>query len=200
MLCYLSAPIRATTMFHPTQTMHPPLGVQIDKKMVQLVKACWKWGLRTAYSCQGNGEQGADRAYISFESVLEAVVFLAFAGPMSWSFTEHCTRHAEHPPGTERWTWDWTLEHNVVRFPSRDIPRATRALRACRWTLAGLIGASSVSAPSSKGAQVPRTCRGCGGVMPSGLRRDAIYCSRRCQLRARQRGTSASTTPSAGES
>jgi hypothetical protein len=157
-------------------------------------------GLRTAYSCQEDGENGKKQAYIMFYSHLEAAVFLAYAGPMSWSFSEHMARHAEHPPGTDRWTWDWTLEHQSVRFPPRDIPRATRALRAHRWTLAGLIRASSVSLPSPEGAQVPRTCRGCGGVMPSSLRRDAIYCSRRCQLRARQRGTSASTTPSAGES
>ena len=126
-------------MTHPTQTMHPPHGVQIDQEMAPLIKVCWKMGLRTAYSCQEDGENGKKQAYIMFYSHLEAAVFLAYAGPMSWSFSEHMARHAEHPPGTDRWTWDWTLEHQSVRFPPRDIPRATRALRAHRWTLAGLV-------------------------------------------------------------
>jgi len=196
-----------TSRVHPYKSLAPPpnLMVEIDAGIAGLVQQCWRVGLDTRFSCQGDdrpiidddyinasrrwepGHAVAGQAYIAFGSLLDAALFIGAAGPTAWTPRDHRQRHAERPPGTERWTWDWTLDAlalDTVRFPARDIPRAERALARVRWTVTALI-AGRGQADSQRVVQY-RACRSCGTLISPRLRRDAIYCSRHCQLRARQ--------------
>jgi hypothetical protein len=70
-----------------------------------------------------------------------------------------------------------------VRFPSVDIERATAAMKN-RPSLQALIGALSETPVAHRSA--PSTCLHCGEVLIS-RRKDARYCSRKCQLAGRDR-------------
>src|SRR5262245_18625107 len=136
------------TLEHPAQPEKLPRRMraataEIDVRMAPLIRHLWRLGMVTTHCCEGNPESESlpDLAYIAFRSVLEAALFVALAGPTGWDNKTHAKRHAERPEGTQRWTWDWRLEDNVVRFPSRDIERATAVLARARWRLMGLIGA-----------------------------------------------------------
>jgi hypothetical protein len=183
----------------------------IDRALAPIIQMLWRRGYRTRYCCQGDPAmdyEGADQAYILFGTALEAALFYAYCGPARWSKAQHAQRHRERPEGSERWTWDWRLEGDTVRFPHRDIARVAKAVQQIP-SLGALIGAVSAteiplrSAPPTcphcesdlLGAHpaapdphrpAPRLCPTCGGVVLS-RRKDARYCSRRCQLAARDR-------------
>lgn len=215
-------PHSTTRMLHSTAPQKLPRRLRhdhadIDQGIAPLIDHLWRLGFRTRYCCQGDADQDGyhvpggeygTRAYITFGSMCEAALFVALAGPSSWDDRTHRQRHAEDPKGTERWTWDWRLEGDVVRFPARDITRATRQLAQARWRLDRfgallatrhpLPGAPDrhdpdpmerVGAPQQESDALPaapQTCPTCGTVVLS-RRSDARYCSRRCQLRARDR-------------
>jgi hypothetical protein len=169
---------------------------EIDVAITPLIEELWRLGFTTRYCCQGDDTAAAPGragwqhlAYITFGSLVEAHLFAALAGPFAWDRRTHRRRHSERPDRTDRWTWDWTVEANTVRFPARDIPRATAALSKYRWrlrdVLAPLAAAGAVPA-TAEGRPPPKTCPACGGVVLS-RRKDARYCSRRCQLAGRDR-------------
>ena len=142
-------------------------------------------------------EQGAEQpAYISFASALEALVFASLAGPPSWNRRD-VERRSQ--------AWDWQVWGREVRFPCRDIGHATAALQRHHWRLEGLLGAAlGAGSPHRSGEQglpertgavddgnlplpsAPNRCPVCGGLRMS-RRKGARYCSRRCQLAARDR-------------
>jgi hypothetical protein len=183
----------------------------IDERIAPLIQRLWRLGYVTHYCCQGDARQDhVDQAYITFRSVLEACLFVAQAGPLAWDHRTHRQREAELPGSSQRWTWDWRLEGDIVRFPARDIARATATLIRTGKPLVALIGAVSEAPvpllpappqcercgwepmPCPSGAAEPRLsaprprCPTCGGLILA-RRRDARYCSRRCQLAARDR-------------
>jgi ribosomal protein S27AE len=187
-----------------------PTRAEIDERMAPLIRRLWQLGYVTTYCCQGDMDEdsAAHEAYIVFRSRIEAALFVALAGPMAWDRKTHGLRDRERPSGRDRWTWDWRLERDTVRFPSRDIGRALAALRLSA-SLAALIGAVSdapvpllcalavcprcayeqipaTTAPPEAHRRAPRICPTCGGVVMA-RRKDARYCSRRCQLAARHR-------------
>lgn len=181
---------------HETQPeTHPGFQVHVDKGIAELLRLCWRRGFATRWSCEGHdGEErkGWGRAYVEFQSTLEAALFAAVAGPMSWTREEHEARRLERPQNNERWTYDWHIggihhaASNVVSFPKRDIARAMAALRrAGRWTITEMLEAAS-QAREQKAA--PRRCRTCRSAIAPWVRKDARYCTRRCQLRGRRRG------------
>jgi hypothetical protein len=186
----------------------------IDVRLALLMKRLWCAGYATRYCCQGDiageheSELGERGAYITFATAAEAALFAALAGPFAWDQRSHRQRHQERPAGSERWTWDWLLEGDTVRFPSRDIDRVTAAARrlprleeligalcetpiphrpappACPHCGLELFGAEILQLEAHQGA--PRTCLRCGGVIVR-RRKEALYCSRKCQLAARDR-------------
>jgi hypothetical protein len=179
----------------------------IDQDLVPLIQTLWRAGFTTCFCCQGEAArsgQGEPLAYIKFSTKVEAALFAAMAGPFHWDRRTHQQRHQERPAGSERGSWDWLLEGDRVRFPSRDIARVTVAaarlprlealiqtpipLRpappACPHCGLELIGALVLQADAHQAA--PRRCPTCDGVVLS-RRKDARYCSRRCQLAARDR-------------
>jgi hypothetical protein len=188
-----------------------PTHAGIDERLVPLITRLWQLGYVTLYCCQGGDTVPA---YIAFRTCVEAALFLALAGPAAWTPKERRRRRAEPGvAGGASGECDWEMEAgngiHVVRFPARDIPLATTHLVREGVRLEALIGALSetplprLSAPPECprcrteliGALIPspdahhsapRTCPTCGGVVPS-RRRDARYCSRRCQLAARDR-------------
>jgi ribosomal protein S27AE len=194
-----------------------PMTASIDKAMAPLITALWRLGYTTQYCCQGDAadssgtpENDATRqAYIMLSTRAEAALFAALAGPLAWDKKAHRQRHAERPDGSDRWTWDWHIDGNTVRFPGRDLGRVTVAVQRMPKLIA-LIGALSgtqevlrpalpecpecgfallgaLPAATKAYHPAPRTCPTCGGVVLA-RRKDARYCSRRCQLAARQRG------------
>jgi len=183
---------------HATTRLRLRYRIDIDQGIADLIRVCWRRGLRTRHCCQGDardrgdgyvlhGQPGyTDLAYIQFESALEAAVFVARAGPFAWLRKDHVLRHAEYAP-SPRSNLDWSLEGDIVRFPNRDIDRASRALQRYSWTLAGFIAAADVSASAERN-RPERLCQTCGESVPPWRRRDAIYCGRKCQLKARVRG------------
>ncbi|HTR51104.1 MAG TPA: hypothetical protein VMJ10_10390 [Kofleriaceae bacterium] len=166
--------------------------VEVDEKIAPLIKECWRVGLRTLNSCQGNADQTKETsaAYIMFASPLEAIVFAALAGPMSWSQPTRRRRGDEIVGSGEAWRWAhaWWLEIDCVRFPAADIAHATAALRRVSRRLADLIGSAAADVDPIP-PDPSRVCPGCGMPLPGSLRRDARYCSVPCRLRARRRGT-----------
>ena len=131
----------------------------IDEPLAPLIRDLWHLGFRTHYSCQGDdpvdcpdevlralkprmrrwaldGRRG-QTAYISFGSFAEACLFTSLAGPVSWDYKTHFRRNNERPGKS----WDWRLEGTVVRFPKRDIVRATASLKQYHWRLQDLVGA-----------------------------------------------------------
>jgi hypothetical protein len=198
---------------HKTKNLKPPPSMRtiaIDERIAPLISHLWRLGFQTQYSCQGNaGDASTDLAYIMFRSHLEAALFAALAGPLSWDFKTQAQRERERPDRADRWAWEWRIEGYTVRFPSRDILRATAAM-ANAPRLASLVGAvSSATAPpqtppptsSGSGSErilplrsaqdpsrsAPRICPACRRVVVA-RRKDARYCSRSCQLSARSRG------------
>ena len=196
-------PAHASTPLTLPARMRPTTAA-IDARLVPLVARLWRLGYVPTHCCQGDGDESgrAALAYISFRSLVEAALFVAQAGPVAWDPKTHRQRHAENPQGTERWTWDWHVEGAVVRFPTRDIGRATAAINRRGARLEALVGAVSASpiprlpAPPAcpqcgmelMGAfceltvahrPAPLTCPTCGGVVLS-RRKDARYCSRKC--------------------
>jgi hypothetical protein len=171
---------------HPAVKIMPPdpdPRVEIDVRMVGLILECWRLGLATRFCCQGDPHL---EAYITFGAPWQALLFAAAAGPMAWDTRTHRRRERENPPGEPwRWSWwRWTLEGATVRFPTRDIPRAEKQLRCYGALLPARIGADT--APTDPRLSAPRTCPTCGGIVLA-RRRDARFCSRRCQLAARRR-------------
>jgi hypothetical protein len=211
---------------HPTRRQRLPKRLRpttadIDTQMVPLIKRLWQLGYTTLYCCQGNPEaedwSGTAQAYIKFGSLIEATLFAALAGPLAWDDKTHRKRHDERPTGTERWRWDWRLEGDTVRFPARDVGRATASFQKRGHPLVALVRALGASAESLRSEQVecpecrmtrigafpksadphrpaPRTCPTCQNVILS-QRKDARYCSRRCQLAARDRRRSGAANP-----
>jgi hypothetical protein len=188
----------------------------IDEALVPLITHLWQLGFVTRFCCQGDpGNDPARRAYIRFRSRLEAGMFTALAGPMAWDARVHRARALKNPAGIDRWTWDWQLAGDTVRFPARDVPRAMEALARNGVPLAALIAAVSrepapaVPAPSPQTSEerigalneppeahrsAPRTCPTCGAVI-MGKRKDARFCNRRCQLKARDRSRPSTPPP-----
>lgn len=155
---------QASRVKHPTKAMPLPDGrAAIDVKIAPLIGQCWRLGLRTRYSCQGDATTEPRRtqaAYISFESALDALLFVGLAA-----------RGASRTFGYELAGGGWWLEGAVVRFPPGDIRRATSALRRVRTGVADLIAES----------RAPRTC-GCGRRLGPDDRTDATVCaSRQCR-------------------
>jgi ferredoxin len=182
---------------HRTRTMY--LAYEVDVGIYELVKLCQAKGLSTTACCEGDGgpEDEWDetkKAYVSFGSHLGGVIFFALAGPMAWDRKSHKNRHAEHPAGSYRWTWDWQVIHfklgTKVALPRRDRGRALRALRATGLTIHDLIATRNQAETAEAGSD-PRTCMKCGGVISMHVRAHADYCSRRCQLDARRRSSPA---------
>jgi hypothetical protein len=187
----------------------------IDQSIAHLIEHLWRLGFVTRYCCEGDGDDdGRDdgntmrSAYIAFGSWADAALFASWAGPLSWDRKTHRQRHAENPHGTERWTWDWKIDGPVVRFPTRDIPRVIIQLSQARWRL-DRVGAllarrspppnapaelasdpvvriGALESQSDAHQSAPKLCPLCESPVLS-RRRDARYCSRRCQLRARDR-------------
>jgi hypothetical protein len=192
-------------MTHATDTLYPPYIVpaEIDRRMRPLIEACWQAGLRTVTCCEGEPSAshgpraGIDLACITFCSDLEAMIFLTLAGPTRWT-----TRARNHRNEAR-----WGVEGRTVTFPHEDIRLAAYTLQASGWTVDDLITMYSASrqpfgrefTPSTAphredpGGTVHRLrrCRQCTGAIPPGRRHDAVYCSRRCQLRARKRARGA---------
>jgi hypothetical protein len=109
----------------------PDARIAIDVRIAPLIAECWRLGLRTRYSCQGDQvaePRRAHAAYISFESALDALLFVGLAA-----------RGARNSYGYELAGSGWWLEGAVVRFPSGDIRRAAAALRRARTDVATLI-------------------------------------------------------------
>jgi hypothetical protein len=183
----------------------------IDSALVPIIQMLWRRGYQTCFCCQGYSEtdfEGAHQAYIKFGTHIEAALFYAYCGPARWTNAQHAQRHRERPGGSERWRWDWRLESVTVRFPNRDIGRVAKAvehipsLRAlirpvsntamplpspiptCPGCGLDLLGARLAAADAHQPA--PPRCPTCGGVVMA-RRKDARYCSRRCQLAARDR-------------
>jgi hypothetical protein len=189
-------------MPHATDTLHPPYIVpaEIDRKIRPLIEACWAAGLRTLGCCEGTpgwtgprATCGDGLAWIRFCSDLEVMLFLALAGPTRWT-TRARNRHDEGR---------WGVDGRSVSFPHEDINLAAYTLRASGWTVDDLIamyrgarqdGRWEFTPGTAPGAEEPqrdtvlvRRCRQCSSAIPPGRRHDAVYCSRRCQLRARKR-------------
>ncbi len=133
-------------MNHETTNLTPPPNMRqraIDKAIAPLIKRLWRLGLSLTTAVRGNyrgssdrGQEGvAPHAYIGFRSWLEACLFAAIAGPLRWSNRIHRERNAERPELADRWAWDWRLEGNIVRFPSRNITRATGSPRSFSFPL-----------------------------------------------------------------
>jgi hypothetical protein len=184
---------------------------EIDRALAPIIQMLWRRGYQTRFCCQGDPAtdfEGANQAYIKFGTHIEAALFYAYCGPARWTNAQHAQRHRERPDGSERWTWDWRLVGEIVRFPNRDIVRVAKAVQQIP-SLQVLIGAVSVteialrSAPPScprcgmdlLGAYIaapdphrpaPQLRPRCGGIVIS-RRKDARYCSRRCQLASRDR-------------
>jgi hypothetical protein len=189
-----------------------PKTADIDARMAPLIRLLWQRGFVTRYCCQGDTREGDSQlqAYIKFRSALEAALFAALAGPLAWDSRAHRGREGELPGGSLRWTWDWHLEGDTVRFPSRDLPRATAAFLRGGRALTALIGAvleapipflpalqdcprcgwEQIQSPAAPAEPLPsapgRQCPSCSGLVLE-RRKDARYCSRRCQLAARNR-------------
>src|SRR5262249_14499839 len=113
-------------------------------------------------------------------------------GPTSWGTKIHKQRDKEQPTTTERWRWEWWcwwLQGDTVRFPRRDIPRVTAALAQHRWRLQDLGARLCADTSVQDTDPIRSTVRigpVCGAVVTS-RRKDARYCSRKCQLAARDR-------------
>jgi hypothetical protein len=175
----------------------------IDQHIAPLIRELWRLGFATTHCCQGDmdvdetgapyadGRSSGRAAYISFTSWVQAALFASLAGPPSWHSTFHDNtsqrRHRDVPIAPQPWRYHWRLEGHRVRFPSRDIPRATAALRGYHWRLADLAGGLA-QPPSDPGIPPPPTRARpmCGGMVLS-CRKDARYCSRKCQLAGRDR-------------
>ncbi|HUE74570.1 MAG TPA: hypothetical protein VMP01_27125 [Pirellulaceae bacterium] len=183
---------------HKSVRLTPPdPKVDIDAEIAGLVKQCWRLGLITTHCCQGDadyqGQTGPgggrlELAYVSFGDAVSALIFAAAAGPMAWSYETHRKRDRERSELAKRWSWDWHIDFGAygaaVRFPSRDIQRAEASLRRYGGPL---VRASERVQAGQEAHRSAPTCPTCGGLVIS-RRRDAKYCSRRCQLRARERG------------
>jgi hypothetical protein len=130
------------------------------------------------------------QAYITFRSSVETWVFAAVAGPLSWGYKTYRESRDGRPSSVERWGWDWHIDtgHDAVRFPSRDMPRATAQLASLRWRLADVLAriGADTTVTSTAPIRAMRVCPACGGPVLS-RRKDAKFCSRRCQLVARDR-------------
>jgi hypothetical protein len=174
-------------MHEAVPMLHPAFEVEIDVALVDLVRVCWSRGLATRYCCEGT----AGKSYVQFVSGLEAALFAALAGPMTWTREEHDERL--RGPGAvkpDRWR-EWVLTGDAtVTFPRRDIGRATAALRRARFSLAEL---KRAHLDLRENRPTVRRCRSCRGAIAPWLRRDAVYCSRSCQLRGRRRAQRASS-------
>jgi len=181
---------------------------QIDQQMAPLIRELWRLGFRAEFCCQGDPpvgagmhsrapEQGAEQpAYISFATALEALLFASLAGPPSWDRREDQRRSQ---------AGDWQVWGTEVRFPGGDIGRAIAALQRHHWRLEALLGAALIGGTPHRSGEhgtqerlgavddgdlpllsAPRRCPVCGGLRMS-RRKNARYCSRRCQLAARDR-------------
>lgn len=202
-------------MQHATDTVPIPPGTtaQIDRKIRPLIETLWKLGYRTTYCCEGRepnphggkGQIAGQQAYISFPSSIEATLFVALAGPASWTEQQ---RHDERKASeriSKAWARDspdaeksaewyrvhvhsyWAIEGSViVRFPASDIGRAVAALRRTRYHVVDLIGTHKIEQDANRLA--PKRCHVCNSLVIS-RRKDAIYCSIRCRLRARDRSS-----------
>lgn len=184
--------------YHETRSMRLPVRmrpstVDIDKRIAPLVHELWRLGFATKYCCEGDDpvamvhkvNQGRGRtpdlAYIMFGDWVEASLFASLAGPPAWDKKTHFQREREQNSRP----WDWHVEAYSVRFPTRDIERATDALKRYAWRLGALLGSRTHDGEPLRSA--PRiVCPTCGRVVMS-RRKDARYCSRRCQLAARNR-------------
>jgi hypothetical protein len=173
---------------HQTVRLIPPdpdPGVAIDVGIAPLIHQCWRLGLHTNNCCEGDNSHDA---YISFRERWQAELFAAAAGPFAWNDRVQRRRDRESAGRPEAWRWSWwrwRLEGATVRFPHRDIGRAEDTLRA-RGSLGVRVGAH-IENQNSRLSAPPRLCPICGEVVLA-RRRDARYCSRRCQLAARHRG------------
>jgi hypothetical protein len=179
--------------------------VGIDKALVPIITGLWRKGWRTRYCCQGDevpaGEQPRYEhlAYITFYTAAEAALFVAFAG-------YHRPQRSRRYMGWE--PQGWMFDCDTVRFPVSDLERIREAVQQLP-RLEALIGAVSATLIPLRAAPpecprcgweqirevaettiplraAPRTCPTCGGVVMS-RRKDARYCSRRCQQAARDR-------------
>jgi hypothetical protein len=168
---------------------------RIDDRMAPLIGHLWRLGFTTNFCCEGEvGDDAMNQAYISFGSGVEACLFASLAGPLAWNDKTHRQRNREQASGTEHWSGAWHLEYGyaTVRFPARDIHRAAAQLDKLRWRVGDLLRVLSMerlgspSTMSGPRQSAPRTCPTCGGILLS-RRKDARYCSRRCQLAARDR-------------
>jgi hypothetical protein len=174
---------------HPSVLMRPPWDVQIDVKLRPIIRILWTRGIRTYFSCQGTPDgPKPKKAYIRFQSQLDAALFVARAGPVAWGPKTHFARWRQIPPDN-RWYWEWSLSGLDVDFPHEDIPRVEQALRAHGWTVDELIDHrdSVTGGHAMPEAAPPRICKGCGGFISSRTRRDAVYCCERCRKGARRR-------------
>ncbi len=199
---------------HTYDLIRPPgFEVQIDRHIRPLIEKLWQLGYRTYYCCQGDGPDPlgkpghivGESAYIVFGSMLEASLFIAFAGPVSWSKAAVLRERAESEEIAKAWAkhkhktneqcsaaeWyrinarqRWERNGDSVYFPGRDIGRALAALTTSGIRVSDLLGAYKRGPDES--AAAPALCGFCRGPIIS-RRKDARYCCTRCRLRARNR-------------
>lgn len=74
-----------------------------------------------------------------FERPIGAIIFAALAGPSSWGSAVFGSRRAEPDEAAKSDFDHWVLRDHVVRFPSRDLRRAEKAIKRMKSTLTDLV-------------------------------------------------------------